>query len=103
MAISLGLIPSWQFSQDPAINIGLNPRMAFPVGMNQLTVQPINNVIPSGDGLGTPIARYLPKAVGVPGLGFFDSTWWVNRKWLALGILGVLGIGTAALAAKTLR
>lgn len=107
MALSLGIIPSWQFSQDPAVNLNLNPHMTFPVGMNQLTVQPINNVVASGDsnlqGLGITMARYAQPGVGVKGLGFFDSWWWNNRKWVAFGALGALGLAVAGVATKVLR
>ncbi len=107
MAISLGLIPQWQFSQNPAVNWNLNPNMAFPVGMNQLTVQPINNVVASGDsnlqGLGITMAEWAQPGVGVKGLAIFESGWWQNRKWIVLGVLGVLGIGAAAVATKVLR
>lgn len=107
MAISLGIIPSWQFSQNPAINSNINSHLMFPVGMNQLTVQPINNVVPSGDsnlqGLGITMAQYATPGVGVKGLAIFESTWWKNRKWLAFGALGLLGLGAAAIATKVLR
>lgn len=143
MATVLGIIPQWQFSQDPAVNYNLNPHMAFPVGMNQLTVQPINNVVPSGDrdlqglgartswwgkrystcppgcaplatggcdcadasrtmnGLGITMASYLQPGAGVKGV--FDSWWWTNRKWIAFGAIGVLGLAVAAVATKVLR
>lgn len=107
MAITLGLVPQWQFSQNPAVNRNINPHLMFPVGMNQLTVQPINNLTPSGDanlqGLGITMAQYTTKGVGVKGLGIFDTWWWNNRKWLAFGTLGVLAIGAAAVATKVLR
>lgn len=109
MAIHLGLVPSWQFSQDPAVNPNINPYLVFPPGMNQLTVQPINNVVPSGDAnlqghFGTPIATYLKPAVGVPGLGNIFTSWsWTNRKWIAVGVASLLGVGAAILGAKVLR
>jgi len=107
MALSLGIIPQWQFSQDPAINPGINAHLTFPVGMNQLTVQPINNVVPSGDaslqGLGITMARYLPPGVGVKGLGVFETWWWKNRKWIAFGSLGALALTLGALATRVLR
>jgi len=37
------------------------------------------------------------------GLGLFDSAWWTNRKWIALGVLGSLGVGAAVIATKYLR
>jgi hypothetical protein len=52
-------------------------------------------------------SRLLDVAAGMgpaPGLhGIFDSTWWVDRKWLAFGLVGLLGLGAAALATKVLR
>ena len=107
MAQVLGLIPQWQFSQDPRVNFNLNPHLTFPVGMNQLTVQPINNVVPSGDtnlqGLGITMAQYTKPGVGVKGLGIFSTWWWNNRKWIAFGALGVLGLAIAGVATKVLR
>jgi hypothetical protein len=106
MALHLGLIPSWQFSMDPAVNPRINPHLVFPVGMNQLTVQPINNVVPSGEAqLGTPIATFLQPAVGVPKqLGnIFTTWWWNNRKWLAVGVASLLGVGAAVVAGKVLK
>ncbi len=122
MALALGIIPQWQFSQDPAVNYNLNPVMTFPPGMNQLTVQPINNVVPSGDrdlqglplfrrtsrngvrGLGITMANWMkPAAAGAGISGLFDSWAWTNRKWLVMGGLGLLGIGAALVATKVLR
>jgi len=37
----LGIIPSWQFSMDPAVNSKLNPFVSFPAGMTQTTIQPL--------------------------------------------------------------
>lgn len=103
--MALALIPSWQFSGDPAVNININPHLQMPAGMTQTTVQPIaGSIVASGDAqLGTPMARYLPKAVGVPGLGFFNTVWWQQRKWLALGLVGLLGVGGLLVAGKVLR
>lgn len=108
MAIQLGLVPTWQFSPDPAVNINLNPHVQFPPGMDQLTVQPVGPYPTSGDanlqGLGITMASWEKPPVGVPGFsGVFETSWWQNRKWLAFGLLGVLGLGAAALATKVLR
>ncbi len=35
------MIPSWQFSQDPGVNIKLNPHVQFPPGWTQSTPQPV--------------------------------------------------------------
>jgi hypothetical protein len=75
---NLGLIPEWQFNQNPAQN-PLLTSMQFPQGMYQSTVQPIG-----------------PYAGGMNGLGIdnpFDSWWWQNRKWIALGTVTALAIG----------
>lgn len=37
----LGMIPSWQFSDDPAVNPKINPHVVYPEGMYQTTVQPV--------------------------------------------------------------
>lgn len=108
MALTLGIIPSWQFADTNPPNFNINPHLTFPVGMNQLTVQPINNVVPSGDanlqGLGITMAQYATPGVGVKGLrGVFDSWWWRNRKWVAFGTLGALGLAVAGVATKVLR
>jgi hypothetical protein len=106
MAISLGLIPSWQFSQDPAVNFNLNPKLSFPAGMTQQTSQPVAGALVSSNGvagLGTPIARFINKPAGVAGLGIFDTVWWQQRKWLAGGLAALFGIGAIAFAAKFLR
>jgi hypothetical protein len=88
MAISLGLIPSWQFSQDPAVNFNLNPKLSFPAGMTQQTSQPVAGALVSSNGAG---------------LGIFDTVWWQQRKWLAGGLAALFGIGAIAFAAKFLR
>ncbi len=41
MQMQLGMIPSWQFSADPGVNIKLNPHVQFPPGWTQGTVQPV--------------------------------------------------------------
>ena len=115
----LGVIPTYQFSSDPAVNpYGVNPHVKFPQGWNQMTVQPVGQWPTSGDanlqGLGLLMLDHEQAPAGVfspqqqifmaPGLGgVFDSAWWTQRKWLAFGLLGALGIGAAALAVKVLR
>lgn len=78
----LGLIPAWQFSDDPAINPKINPHVQFPEGWNQMTVQPQG-------------AFWQPPQVNLGGLGIFDSWAWNNRKPLVLG--GLLLFATAAI------
>jgi hypothetical protein len=103
VAIQLGIIPSWQFDPNPAHNPMLNPHLVMPAGMDQLTVQPTGGY-PTNNGLGITMAAYLPPAAAGAGIsGPFDSSWWKNRKWLAVGVVSLLGIGTAVFAAKVLR
>lgn len=101
--MALGIIPTYQFSADPSVNpFGVNPHVQFPAGMSQLTVQPVGLYPTSGDAsLGTPMVSIEQPPVGVAGV--FETSWWQNRKWLAFGALGLLGIGIVALATKTLR
>ncbi len=35
------MIPSWQFSTDPGVNIKLNPHVTYPTGWTQQTIQPV--------------------------------------------------------------
>ena len=101
--IQLGIIPDFQFRTPPYNPEGFNytSRLKFPAGMDQLTVQPVGGY-PTNNGLGITMAAYLPPRVGALS-GVFDSVWWQQRKWLAVGIVAVLGVGTAALAAKVLK
>ena len=39
--MTLGLIPSWQFNQDPNTNPALTPFVTYPPGVYQTTTQPI--------------------------------------------------------------
>ena len=43
MTAQLGMIPSWQFSSDPGVNIKLNPNVTFPEGWSQRTIQPVGS------------------------------------------------------------
>ena len=86
----LGLIPSWQFSQDPEVNPNINPHVVFPEGYNQRTVQPVG-------------AFWEPPTVNLGGLGLFDSWAWNNRKLIALGGIGLLGAAVLALTGKLVK
>lgn len=83
----LGMIPAWQLSTDPSININLNPHVQYPEGMNQLTVQPI------GPGMGP----------NLRGIDLFDSWAWNNRKWLVLGGGALLGLALLSGVTAILR
>ncbi len=75
----LGLIPAWQFSPDPAVNTHLNPNVVFPDGVTQVTPQPLGPYF-SGD--------YQQLGYTNP----FASAWWQNRKWIAAGVFGLVGV-----------
>lgn len=53
--LSLGLIPSWQMSMDPAVNYKINPFVQYPPGVYQTTPQPLYPYYqgPELNGLGT--------------------------------------------------
>lgn len=109
--VTLGLIPDWQFSLDPAVNPKINPFVKYPDGVYQTTPQswgpyygdvvsvPLNQ--PAG-GVAGPRVTLL----GGGGLGItnpFDSWWWQNRKWVALGGVSVVGAGLAAALVAILK
>lgn len=79
-----GMIPSWQYSADPGVNIKLNPNVKMPPGWTQTTVQP------------------APQPQ-LSGLEVFDSWAWLNRKWLVLGGIGLLGAAGAIGAVALLK
>jgi hypothetical protein len=93
---NLGMIPSWQFSQDPAVNMHLNPHVKYPEGWSQMTAQPVG-------------PYYAPPRIAQPtltGLGFtnpFDSWAWTNRKWIVLGGIGLVGAALLAGAGLILK
>lgn len=47
----LGMIPSWQFDTNPAINPKINPNVVYPAGMTQTSIQPTGSWL---NGLGAP-------------------------------------------------
>lgn len=64
MQAQLGMIPSWQFSSSPTVNIKLNDNVSFPPGWSQSTVQPVGAYYtaariaqPNLGGLGSPMSR----------------------------------------------
>lgn len=106
--VGLGLIPAWQFSSDPAINIKINPHLTIPSDWpyGQRTVQPLNyfSAKASGDplsGLGITRARWANP--GFAGIDFFDSWAWRNKKWLVLGGVGLVGLSLLGTVGAILR
>ena len=113
----LGIIPDWQFNPDPMVNYALSRTMVMPDGMTQLTVQPVGDYVagvsyagsglnPPGSGIlnglgitmvGKPLAPFV-SSLGCVGIGCsaFDSPYWKNRKWLALGALGLVAVAVVA-------
>ena len=89
-----GMIPSWQYSLDPGINIKVNPNVKFPSGWTQTTVQPYDGQQSHPD---------LSGAFHGAGFGLFDSWAWDNRKWLVLGGAGLLGVAGLLAAGALLR
>lgn len=103
MPAGLGMIPDWQFSSDPRINIKINPHLPIPApwAAGQRTIQPVGYVSNrvQGDplaGLGITQARWAEPRVGLGALEIFDSWAWKNRKPIA--IAGVALLGLAALS-----
>lgn len=91
----LGLIPDWQFSADPKVNLHLNPYVTFPEGMNQTTPQPVG-YDPNWHAP-TNFVQPFPNANGLGFLDFFDSWAWRNRKWLVLGGGALAALGVVSL------
>lgn len=88
---NLGMIPAWQFSQDPAVNFHLNPHVKYPDGWSQMTPQPVG-------------PYYAPPRIARPQLsGFFDSWGWQNRKAIVLGGGALIGLGLLAAAGFLLK
>lgn len=114
------MIPDWQFSLDPAVNPKINPFVKYPAGVFQTTPQswgPYYGDPVSSPGVAGPRAVLSTAALQTAnnasrnvlhlnGLGIdnpFDSWWWTNRKWVALGGVGVLGLGILAAATAILK
>jgi len=80
----LGLIPSWQFSTDPAVNPKINPHVTFPPGVYQTTPQPF---LPYYQG---PESAAEPNQLGRLGARYiYDRR---RRRWMALAGLGLVGL-----------
>lgn len=110
IAQPLGLIPDWQFSNDPAVNIKINPYVQIPSDWphGQQTVQPRNyfSAKASGDplsGLGITMAHWAQPRAELGAIEFFDSWAWRNKKWLVLGGVALLGLGVLSTAGALLR
>ncbi len=99
MQAQLGLIPSWQFSSDPGVNIKLNPHVQFPPGWTQRTVQPVGPAYAA--------ARIAQPDLGYPAAhtlgGVFDSWAFEHRKALVLGGLGLLAAAVVGVSAAFLK
>jgi len=102
---NLGLIPSWQFSQDAKTNPALNPFVQFPEGMYQTTTQPVGPYFSSnmsGHRIAlsgaTPVTNVVDQTNAM-----FDSWWWKNRKPLMVGGIALVGLSLAAGLAAILR
>ncbi len=107
----LGIIPDFQFYNPPYSPEGylVNSHLQFTQSVpNQLTVQPVGPYVTSGDanlqGLGVTMVHDLPLAAAGAGIsGVFDSWWWQNRRWLAVGAISLLGLGAIGIATKVLK
>jgi hypothetical protein len=125
--MGMGMIPKWQLSLDPAVNIKINPNVRFPEGTDQTTVQPFGMESPlleAGlgamhfgsrrgtsvgccDGGNTPDAccgGYQARAMTLGNVfDFVDSPIFKYRKWIVLGGLGLVGFALLGGAGALLR
>jgi hypothetical protein len=103
--LGLGMIPDWQFSLDPVVNPKINPFVTYPAGVYQTTPQSWGPYYGQTTNKSAGVAGPQIKLFG-PALGFsnpFDSWGWRNRKWIAFGGLGVVGLGALAAVTAILR
>lgn len=118
MQMQLGMIPSWQFSADPGVNIKLNPNVQFPQGWNQRTVQPVGPAYAVNLGRAATdcvcdsgsewccsyqqrmTSRYARRRFGFRGPGDFLFE---HRKALVLGGLGLIAAAGLGLTAAFLK
>jgi hypothetical protein len=102
---NLGLIPSWQFSQDAAKNPALNPFVKYPEGVFQTTAQPIGPYFSSNmSGHRIALSGATPATTVVDQTNaMFDSWWWRNRKPLVVGGIALVGLSIAAGLVAILR
>jgi hypothetical protein len=118
MQMQLGMIPSWQFSADPGVNIKINPHVQFPPGWDQRTVQPIGPaytanlgrsvvdcVCDSGrewccGGRTSAASSWFTTRRGLRGAGDFLFE---NRKAIVLGGLGLLAAAGLGITAAFLK
>jgi len=100
---SLGLIPDWQFSTDPAINPKINPHVQYPAGMYQTTPQPVTPYY-QGPNLGYTTQRFanmkFPRGRLLGGLSDLSST---QMTVGAIMLLGAAAIGWNVLGTKKHR
>lgn len=74
----LGMIPSWQFSMNPAVNPKINPHVQFPEGVYQTTAQPLGPWFNSG-------AQMSLRGAGLQGISTNPA---VNAAWTIASIAG---------------
>jgi hypothetical protein len=95
---SLGLIPDWQFSTDPAVNLKINPHVQYPAGVYQTTSQPLGPYYGGsegrGEGLGYTTQRFanmkFPARGSLLGLSDLSST------QMTVGAIALLGVAAVA-------
>jgi hypothetical protein len=104
--LNLGLIPSWQFSQNAETNPRLTPFVKYPEGVYQTTTQPVGPYYASNmsghfmtlGGAKTLAAEPVEQINTV-----FDSFWWRHRKVIVVGGLTALALGVIGGVAALLK
>jgi len=104
--MSLGYIPSWQFSQNAETNPRLNPHLKFPPGVYQTTVQPVGPYYASNmsghfmtlGGTKTLAAEPVEQINAI-----YDSFWWRHRKVIIVGSLAAITLGVIGGVAALLK
>jgi len=85
--MGLGIMPAWQYSQNPAVNPKLR-MVDFPIGMRQTTIQPIGPYYRSYATLSGGLGHFdQPTTLITVGLvigsfvaGAFACKWWKRRR-----------------------
>src|SRR5262245_35534180 len=120
MPVGLGIVPDWQLSTDPAVNILINPHVKIPADWpaGQRTIQPIGaiganacgdplaatNGLTQVNGLGITMASWQQRRadLGAP-FDLFDSWAWRNRKPIVIVGLGLVGLAALSALGSLLR